>query len=120
MPETTCDIGLIGLAVMGQNLVLNMADHGYSVAVYNRTTSVMEDFIAKNKAEEYAGFWKEFGQVLKEGPAEDFCAVVTQRRHVDDTALRIQGQAARDWMLVAQAFAGLPTDGPTATAARQR
>ncbi|NOQ70121.1 MAG: hypothetical protein GQ573_08445, partial [Gammaproteobacteria bacterium] len=33
------DIGLIGLAVMGQNLVLNMADHGYRVAVFNRTTS---------------------------------------------------------------------------------
>ena len=48
----TCDIGLIGLAVMGQNLVLNMADHGYTVAVYNRTTSVMEEFIASNKAEE--------------------------------------------------------------------
>jgi 6-phosphogluconate dehydrogenase len=39
------DIGLIGLAVMGQNLVLNMDDHGYTVAVYNRTTSKMEDFI---------------------------------------------------------------------------
>ena len=39
------DIGLIGLAVMGQNLVLNMADHGYTVAVYNRTTKKMSDFI---------------------------------------------------------------------------
>ncbi|MEM1108547.1 MAG: NADP-dependent phosphogluconate dehydrogenase [Planctomycetota bacterium] len=39
------DIGLIGLAVMGQNLVLNMADHGYKVSVYNRTTSKMEAFI---------------------------------------------------------------------------
>jgi 6-phosphogluconate dehydrogenase len=39
------DIGLIGLAVMGQNLVLNMNDRGYSVAVYNRTTSKVEDFI---------------------------------------------------------------------------
>jgi len=39
------DIGLIGLAVMGQNLVLNMADHGYTVAVYNRTTRKMTDFI---------------------------------------------------------------------------
>ena len=48
----SCDIGLIGLAVMGQNLVLNMADHGYTVAVYNRTTSVTEDFVAKNKAQE--------------------------------------------------------------------
>lgn len=43
------DIGLIGLAVMGQNLVLNMADHGYTVAVYNRTTSKMTDFIADVK-----------------------------------------------------------------------
>ncbi|MDX1564487.1 MAG: NADP-dependent phosphogluconate dehydrogenase, partial [Phycisphaeraceae bacterium] len=39
------DVGLIGLAVMGQNLVLNMADHGYRVSVYNRTTSKMTDFI---------------------------------------------------------------------------
>ena len=35
--EKKADIGLIGLAVMGQNLVLNMADHGYTVAVFNRT-----------------------------------------------------------------------------------
>jgi len=40
------DIGLIGLAVMGQNLVLNMNDHGYRVAVYNRTTSKVDDFLA--------------------------------------------------------------------------
>ncbi len=39
------DIGLIGLAVMGQNLVLNMADHGYRVAVFNRTTSKVDDFL---------------------------------------------------------------------------
>ena len=39
------DIGLIGLAVMGQNLVLNMNDHGYTVAVYNRTTSKVDDFV---------------------------------------------------------------------------
>ncbi|MEM0915346.1 MAG: NAD(P)-binding domain-containing protein, partial [Planctomycetota bacterium] len=35
------DVGLIGLAVMGQNLVLNMADHGFNVSVYNRTTATM-------------------------------------------------------------------------------
>lgn len=40
------DIGLIGLAVMGQNLVLNMNDHGFTVAVYNRTTSKVDDFLA--------------------------------------------------------------------------
>ncbi|WP_145074472.1 NADP-dependent phosphogluconate dehydrogenase [Poriferisphaera corsica] len=40
-------IGLIGLAVMGQNLVLNMADHGFTVSVYNRTTEKMEEFIER-------------------------------------------------------------------------
>ncbi len=39
------DIGLIGLAVMGQNLVLNMNDHGFTVAVYNRTTSKVDEFL---------------------------------------------------------------------------
>ena len=40
------NIGLIGLAVMGQNLVLNMNDHGFKVAVYNRTTSTVDEFLA--------------------------------------------------------------------------
>jgi 6-phosphogluconate dehydrogenase len=43
-----CDIGLIGLAVMGQNLVLNMNDHGFKVAVFNRTLSKVDDFINGN------------------------------------------------------------------------
>ncbi len=46
------------------------------------------------------------------GQAEDFCLVVTQRRHTDDTTLEIQGEVAHDWLLRAQAFAGPPTDGP--------
>jgi uncharacterized protein (TIGR03084 family) len=46
------------------------------------------------------------------GSAEDFCLVVTQRRHVDDTALDCTGDAARDWMEKAQAFAGPATEGP--------
>ncbi|MDY7009436.1 MAG: decarboxylating NADP(+)-dependent phosphogluconate dehydrogenase [Planctomycetota bacterium] len=44
MPQA--DIGLIGLAVMGQNLVLNMDDHGFTVAVFNRTVSKVDDFLA--------------------------------------------------------------------------
>jgi uncharacterized protein (TIGR03084 family) len=48
------------------------------------------------------------------GPAEDFCLVVTQRRHVDDTSLLAQGAASRDWLEKAQAFAGPATDGPQA------
>jgi 6-phosphogluconate dehydrogenase len=51
--ENKADIGIIGLAVMGQNLVLNMDDHGYTVAVYNRTTQKVKDFVegrAKGRA----------------------------------------------------------------------
>jgi 6-phosphogluconate dehydrogenase len=43
--EAKADIGLIGLAVMGQNLVLNMDDHGFTVAVFNRTISKVDDFV---------------------------------------------------------------------------
>ena len=42
------DMGLIGLAVMGQNLVLNMDDHGFTVAVFNRTTATVDEFLAGN------------------------------------------------------------------------
>ncbi|MBN2411541.1 decarboxylating NADP(+)-dependent phosphogluconate dehydrogenase [candidate division KSB1 bacterium] len=42
---STNDIGLIGLAVMGENLILNMESHGFSVAVFNRTTSKVDNFI---------------------------------------------------------------------------
>ncbi len=45
MSEQKADIGLIGLAVMGQNLVLNMASKGYRVAVFNRTTATMQEFV---------------------------------------------------------------------------
>ena len=48
--EPQADIGLIGLAVMGQNLVLNMDDHGFTVAVYNRTTEKVQRFI-ENEAQ---------------------------------------------------------------------
>jgi 6-phosphogluconate dehydrogenase len=43
---TAADLGLIGLAVMGENLVLNMEGHGYTVAVFNRTTRRVDDFLA--------------------------------------------------------------------------
>ena len=48
MTNVQSDIGLIGLAVMGQNLALNIADHGFRISVYNRTTSTMEKFVAEN------------------------------------------------------------------------
>jgi 6-phosphogluconate dehydrogenase len=46
--KASADVGVIGLAVMGQNLALNMADHGFKVAVFNRTTQVMRGFVAQH------------------------------------------------------------------------
>src|ERR1035437_6650618 len=43
--EPKADIALIGLAVMGQNLILNMNDHGFTVVAYNRTVSKVDDFL---------------------------------------------------------------------------
>ena len=43
-------IGLIGLAVMGQNLALNIADHGFKISVYNRTFQKTADFLESNKS----------------------------------------------------------------------
>jgi uncharacterized protein (TIGR03084 family) len=50
------------------------------------------------------------------GPAEDFCLVVTQRRHVDDTGLVAMGDDASEWLSMAQAFAGPPGAGRTPAA----
>jgi 6-phosphogluconate dehydrogenase len=45
----SADIGLIGLAVMGENLVLNMENHGFTVALFNRTVSKVTDFLEKGR-----------------------------------------------------------------------
>jgi len=73
MAEGTCDIGLIGLAVMGQNLVLNMNDHGYKVAVFNRTTSKVDDFLN----DEAKGT-----QVVGTRSAKELCAALKLPRRV--------------------------------------
>ncbi len=48
MPEATADIGLIGLAVMGRNLALNMNDHGFTVAVWNLETNWVDSFLEED------------------------------------------------------------------------
>src|SRR5271156_3114342 len=73
MSSATCDIGLIGLAVMGQNLVLNMNDHGYKVAVFNRTVSKVDDFLA----DEAKGT-----QVLGAHSIEEMCGLLKKPRRV--------------------------------------
>lgn len=49
------DIGLIGLAVMGQNLARNIASKGFSISVYNRTQQVTDDFVAEHGSKELSG-----------------------------------------------------------------
>src|SRR3954469_4499637 len=50
MSNAVADVGLIGLAVMGENLALNMESRGFHVAVYNRTTSQVDEFVAGRTA----------------------------------------------------------------------
>lgn len=89
------DIGLVGLAVMGQNLVLNMESRGFSVAVFNRTTAKVDEFISGPAAdknitgfhslEELVSSLKSPRQVMlmvKAGPAVD--AFIDQLRPLLD------------------------------------
>jgi 6-phosphogluconate dehydrogenase len=73
MEKASCDIGLIGLAVMGQNLVLNMNDHGYKVAVFNRTVSKVDDFV-NNEAKGT--------KVVGAHTMEEFCGLLKSPRRV--------------------------------------
>jgi 6-phosphogluconate dehydrogenase len=98
-----CDFGLIGLAVMGQNLVLNMNDHGFKVAVFNRTISKVDDFINGNaKDTEVVGTHsiEEFVSVLKSPrkvmllvkagkPVDDFIDLLIP--HLDEGDIIIDG-----------------------------
>jgi len=73
MSAARADIGLIGLAVMGQNVVLNMNDHGYTVAVFNRTVSKVDDFL-RNEAKGT--------NIVGTRSIEEFCAVLKKPRRV--------------------------------------
>src|SRR5205814_297669 len=84
--EPTAEIALIGLAVMGQNLILNMNDHGYTVVAFNRTVAKVDEFLAKeakgtrvlgaHSLEEMVGLLKKPRRVMlmvKAGkPVDDF------------------------------------------------
>ena len=79
------DIGLIGLAVMGENLVLNMESRGYTVAVYNRTTSKVDELLAgRAKGKKFIGTHSiaEFAASLKT-PRKLMC-MVKAGKAVDD------------------------------------
>ena len=66
--DSQADIGLVGLAVMGQNLALNMNDHGFKVVVYNRTTATTDEFLkgpAKESKISGADSLEDFFKALK-------------------------------------------------------
>lgn len=67
MDKTKGELGLIGLAVMGQNLALNFADHGIRIHVYNRSIEKTQDFLQRNPHECLSGFedLKKFVQALQ-------------------------------------------------------
>ncbi|KAG2195286.1 hypothetical protein INT47_005061 [Mucor saturninus] len=69
----TADIGLIGLAVMGQNLILNMNDHGFVVCAYNRTQAKVDHFLA-NEAKD--------SQIIGATSIEDLCSKLKRPRKV--------------------------------------
>jgi 6-phosphogluconate dehydrogenase len=87
MTPAIADIGLIGLAVMGQNLVLNMDDHGYTVAVFNRTVSKVDEFLAN----EARGT-----NVVGARSVEELCAALKTPRRV--MLLVKAGQAVDDFI----------------------
>ena len=79
----------------------------FSYAVNQRPMPDAEIFVGLDAPDGERWEWGDPGASDRvTGPALDFCLLVTQRRHVDDTALVIQGDAASEWMSIAQAFAG--------------
>src|ERR1700737_658322 len=68
MPTPEHEIGVVGLATMGQNLARNLASHGARVAIYNRTRQRTDDFMAAHGSEgdfRPAGSLEELARILK-------------------------------------------------------
>ncbi len=90
MSTATADIGLIGLAVMGENLVLNMESHGYTCAVFNRTTNKVDEFInGRGKGKKFVGAQtiQDFAASLKR--PRKVMMMVKAGKAVDDTMATI-------------------------------
>lgn len=98
---------------LGHIVRLGLLTRGWSYA--NRGLAVPDEAVRLELTAPSGAVWRlgpNDAPDLVTGPAVDFCLVVTQRRHVDDTGLRVRGRAGRDWLERAQAFAGPATDGP--------
>ncbi|KAI5868315.1 decarboxylating 6-phosphogluconate dehydrogenase [Durotheca rogersii] len=87
MSGAVADLGLIGLAVMGQNLILNMADHGFTICAFNRTVSKVDFFLA-NEAKGKS--------IVGAHSTEEFVSKLKKPRRV---MLLVQaGKAVDDWI----------------------
>src|SRR5690606_17998391 len=86
----SADLGLVGLAVMGQNLVLNMADHGFKVAVYNRTTSVPDKFTSSHLP---TAFGNAGGALIPAAELTDFVRAIKRPRRI---VILVKAGAATD------------------------
>lgn len=96
----TSHIGLIGLAVMGQNLALNVADHGFDISVYNRTYAKTEDTVRRAEEEKVKGKLRGFEKM------EEFVASIAKPR-----AIIILVQAGRPVDAVISQLSGLLEEG---------
>jgi 6-phosphogluconate dehydrogenase len=83
--ETLADIGLIGLAVMGENLVLNMESKGFMVAVYNRSTDKVDHFVnGRGKGKKFIGTYSVAELVSKLKRPRKLMMMVKAGQAVDD------------------------------------
>lgn len=95
----------------------HVADLGYrtrSFSFRNRNMAVPQEEVRLELTSPQGELWTWGEDDAREwirGNAEEFCLVVTQRRHVSETCLEVEGAGAREWMKIAQAFAGPPGKG---------
>jgi uncharacterized protein (TIGR03084 family) len=108
----------LGRACVHTDRIKNIADLGvrtFGWAYVNRGRAVPTDvpYVRLTAPSGAIWEWNEPGAANRvEGDAVDFCKVVTQTRNVADTALRVSGPVADDWMTIVQCFAGPPEDPP--------
>ncbi len=93
-------IGLIGLAVMGENLALNIEEKGFPIAVYNRTTEKVDEFVAKNPGKKIFGAKSPQEFVASLERPRRIVMMVKAGKPVDDTIAALKPHLEKDDMLV--------------------